>query len=138
MAISLRRLNHITVSAPHGEQAKVRAFYGTLLGLKEVELPASLTAVYEIVWFELLDFLLHVEFAHNFVRPQPVWTENGVVMLGRHTALEVKNIKEVRKTLEDAKAVIHEAVVLADRDRFYTEDPFGNVWEIIEFHKDQV
>jgi catechol 2,3-dioxygenase-like lactoylglutathione lyase family enzyme len=136
MAISIRRLNHITVGAPSGQQAKARAFYGTLLGLKEVALPASLTAVYEIVWFELLDFLLHVEFTHNYVQPK-VWTENGVVMLGRHTAIEVKNIKEVRKAMEDAGVVIHEAVVLADRDRYYSEDPFGNVLEIIEFHKDQ-
>ena len=133
----MRRLNHVTVSAPSGEETKAREFYGTLLGWKEVALPATLTAVYEIVWFELFDFVFHIEFTHNFKRSH-TWIENGVLMLGHHVAIEVKNIKEVEKTLKDAGVVLHEAVVLADRDRFYAEDPFGNVLEFIEFHKDQV
>jgi len=136
MAIPIRRLNHITVSAPSGEEAKAREFYGNVIGLKEIDLPPALTKVYEIVWFDLLDFILHIEFTHHYIQPK-TWTENGVLMLGRHTAIEVKGIKEVRKTIADSGAVIHEAVVLADRDRFYCEDPFGNVLEIIEFHKDQ-
>ena len=78
MAISLRRLNHITVSAPSGEEAKAREFYGTLLGWKEVDLPANLTAVYGIIWFELFDFLLHIEFTKNFNRSH-TWIENGVL-----------------------------------------------------------
>jgi catechol 2,3-dioxygenase-like lactoylglutathione lyase family enzyme len=136
MAITFRRLNHCAIGAPSGGQDKVRQFYGKVLGLKEVALPPTLTAVYEIVWFELLDFLLHIEFSHNFVQPK-TWMENGVIMLGRHVALEVKDIKAVRKTIVDSGAVIHEAVALPDRDRFYCEDPFGNVIELIEFHKDQ-
>ncbi len=136
MALSIRRLNHITVNAPSGEEAKVRHFYGTVLGLKEVDLPPSLTAIYEIVWFELLDYLLHIEFTHHYVRPLSP-TENGVFMPGRHFAIEVRKIHDVRKDLEANGIPIHEAVELPDRDRFYCEDPFGNILEIIEFHRDQ-
>lgn len=136
MAISLRRLNHFTVGAPSGEEAKVRHFYGELLGLKEIALPETLTKVYEIMWFDMLDFIFHIEFTHQYVRPI-TWVENGVFMPSRHVALEVFNINDVRKTLTDAGVVIHEAVTLADRDRFYAEDPNGNILELIEFHKDQ-
>jgi len=136
MAISIRRLNHVNIGAPSGEEAKARHFYGTILGLKEVPLPSSLTDVYELVWFELLDFLLHIAFSHHFVRPVSS-TENGVFMPGRHIAIEVKDIKDFRETMKANAVVIHEAVTMPDRDRFYIEDPFGNIIEIIEFHKDQ-
>jgi len=137
MSLSIRRLNHITINAPSGEEQKVRDFYGKILGLKEVELPRSLTAVYEIVWFELLDYLLHVEFTHHFVKPQTC-IENGVLLPGRHFAIEIKGIKGVRRDLESNNIEILEAVEIPDRDRFYCVDPFGNVLELIEFHKDQL
>jgi catechol 2,3-dioxygenase-like lactoylglutathione lyase family enzyme len=136
MGIEFRRLNHITVNAPSGEQEKVHWFYGTVLGLKEVPRPGNLDEIYEIMWFQLLDFLLHIEFAKEFVRPSIAY-EKGAILPGRHIALEVKNIKNVRQKLNEASITIHEAVTIADRDRFYAVDPFGNFLELIEFHSNQ-
>lgn len=136
MAVEFHRLNHITLTAPSGEQQKIRWFYGSVLGLKEVARPDNLEELYEIIWFKLLGFLLHIEFIKNFVKP-PENYENGIILPGHHVALEVKNIKQVRKALEKEKVAIREAVTLPDRDRFYAQDPFGNFLEFIEFHSNQ-
>ena len=136
MSVEFRRLNHLTVNAPSGEQEKVRWFYCTLLGLKEVPRPGNLDKIYEIMWFQLCDFLFHIEFVKDFTRP-PVSYEKDAILPGRHIALEVKNIHKVRQLLTDAKLTIYEAVTLADRDRFYVLDPFGNFFELIEFHANQ-
>jgi len=133
MKIEFRRLNHITVNAPTGTQEKARFFYGAILGLKEVPRPGNLDEIYEIMWFQWLDFILHIEFVEEFSRP-PVTYQNGAILPGRHIALEIKDLKQVRQSLEKARLTIHEAVTLADRDRFYVVDPFGNFLEFIEFH----
>ena len=134
MTVEFRRINHFTVNAPSGEQKKVREFYGEILGLKEVKIPENLLELYEIIWYELLDVRLHIEFVKNYVRPREDY-EKGVILPGRHVALEVKNIHTVRRELEKHGVPIRDAVELSDRDRFYTIDPFGNFFEFIEFHK---
>lgn len=127
MAIEFRRLNHITINVPEGAHEKVRWFYGSVLGLKEVFRPKVLDQVYDLIWYELLDFLLHIDFSPPFFTP----AEN------RHPGLEIKNIAAVRKELESKGAETRDAVLIPDRDRFYLIDPFGNYFEIIEMHVDQ-
>lgn len=134
MAVEYKRLNHITFNAPSGEEEKVRWFYGTILGLKEVVLPSKLEALYELLWFEMLDFLIHIEFTPHYVRPQS-GEEKGVIMPGRHVAFEVKNLAAIRKDFEAKKLDMRKAVPLPDRDRFYLVDPFGNFFEFIEFYQ---
>jgi len=132
MGIKIKRLHHLTVNAPSGEQEKVRWFYGTILGLKEIPIPKKLEGVYEIIWYELTDVLLHIEFTKNYIQPREQY-ENDVIMPGRHFALEVEKLSEIRAKFEKHQVVIREAVSLTDRDRFYAVDPFGNFIELIEF-----
>jgi catechol 2,3-dioxygenase-like lactoylglutathione lyase family enzyme len=122
MTIEYCRLNHVTIAVPAGEHEKARAFYGGVLGLKEIHRPDALGAVYDLIWYQCLDFLIHVDFTPPWFRP----AEN------RHVALEVKNLAVIRAYLESKKAEIREAVVIPDRDRFYVLDPFGNYFELIE------
>ncbi len=136
MTIEFRRINHITVNAPSGSQTQVLWFYGTILGLKLIPIPEKLIGVYEILWFQLLEILLHIEFVKDFVAPSVVY-ENGVILPGRHIALEIKNIQHVRELLHNEGITLYEGVTLTDRDRFYAVDPFGNFLELIEFHSDQ-
>lgn len=133
MPFEVTRLNHITVNAPSGAQDKVQWFYGHVLGLKEIPIPKALEGVYEITWFQMCDFILHIEYTKTFVKPHR--DERGVIMPGNHFAVEVKNIKELRKELESKHVVIKESVPIADRERFYLVDPFDNYIEIIEFYK---
>jgi catechol 2,3-dioxygenase-like lactoylglutathione lyase family enzyme len=122
MTIAYRRINHVTLAVPAGEHAKVRAFYGGVLGLREINRPEALGAVYDIIWYEWLDILLHIDFTPPWTKP----TEN------RHIAVEVNELRAVRSSLEEKGAQIREAVVIPDRDRFYVLDPFGNYFEFIE------
>jgi catechol 2,3-dioxygenase-like lactoylglutathione lyase family enzyme len=117
-----RRLNHITVAVPAGEHDKVRKFYGEVLGLEEVLRPKSLSKVYDLMWFKFMDILLHIDFTPPWSKP----AEN------RHIAFEVENLPAVRQYLEGKRAVIKEAVVMPDRNRFYLLDPFGNYFEVLE------
>jgi catechol 2,3-dioxygenase-like lactoylglutathione lyase family enzyme len=122
MNIEYRRINHVTVPVPAGEHDKVRAFYGGIFGLKEVTPPAAVGGAYDILWFQWLDILLHIDFTPPWVKP----AEN------RHVAIELTNIRSVRDYLEKQGAEIREAVVIPDRERFYVLDPFGNYFEFIE------
>ena len=121
--ISFRRINHVTVAVPAGEQEKVRAFYGGVLGLKELPQNTALKGRYTLIWYELLDIQLHLDFSPPWVTP----AEN------RHIALEVNDLARARQFLESRGATIREAVLMPDRVRFYLLDPFGNYFEFIEF-----
>jgi len=124
MKIDYRRLNHITIAVPAGEHDKVRAFYGGVLGLKEVERPDALNKVYDLIWYEWMDILLHLEFTPPWTRPAQ----------NRHVGVEVKQIQRVRAYLEQQGAEILEALAVPDRERFYLLDPFGNYFEFIEIN----
>jgi catechol 2,3-dioxygenase-like lactoylglutathione lyase family enzyme len=122
MKIEYRRVNHLTVAVPAGQHEKVKSFYGGILGLKEVTPPATVNGAYDILWFQWLDVLLHIDFTPPWFKP----AEN------RHLAVEVDDIAAVRDYLQKRGAEIREAVVIPDRLRFYVLDPFGNYFEFIE------
>ena len=69
MKIEYRRINHVTLAVPAGEHEKVRAFYGSVLGLKEVERPDALKKVYDLIWYEWMDILLHIDFTPPWIKP---------------------------------------------------------------------
>jgi catechol 2,3-dioxygenase-like lactoylglutathione lyase family enzyme len=108
MDIDYRRINHLTIAVPAGEHQKVRAFYGGVLGLKEVERPEALNKVYDLIWYEWMEILLHLDFT-------PPWTKPAE---NRHLAVEVKQIHTVRAYLEQQGAEILEAVPMPDRERY--------------------
>ena len=124
MKVNAKRINHVTIAVPAGEHEKVRAFYGGLLGLEEIPRPGALNAVYDLMWFKLLDILLHLDFT-------PPWTKPAE---NRHLALEIHDLPKLRRYLEDKGATIREAVPMEDRERFYLLDPFGNYFELLEMH----
>jgi catechol 2,3-dioxygenase-like lactoylglutathione lyase family enzyme len=124
MSIEYRRFNHITIAVPAGEHAKVRAFYGGVLGLKEVEPPDSLSKLYDIIWYEWLDILLHLDFTPPWTRPAQ----------NRHVGVEIKHIHRVRAYLEQQGVEILDGVAVPHRERFYLLDPFGNYFEFIELN----
>jgi len=125
MKLNAKRLNHVTIAIPAGEHVQARKFYGELLGLKEVPRPQALQGTYELIWFEFLDILLHLDLSPPWVKP----AEN------RHVAIEIDNLPALRRYLEEKGATIREAVVIPDRDRFYLLDPFGNYFELLEMKK---
>jgi catechol 2,3-dioxygenase-like lactoylglutathione lyase family enzyme len=111
MKIEYRRINHITIAVPAGEHEKVRAFYGGVLGLKEVERPDVLNKVYDVIWYEWMEILLHLDFTPPWFKP----AEN------RHVAVEVADIRAVRAYLEQQGAEILEAVPMPDRKQTFDQ-----------------
>jgi hypothetical protein len=50
----------------------VRGLYGGLLGLKEVRRPDVLNKVYDLIWYEWMDILLHIDFSPPWAKPAEI------------------------------------------------------------------
>ncbi len=114
-------INHAQVTVPPGSADAVRAFYGGLLGLPELPVPAVM-ANFGLIWFRVGDRAeLHVG------------TEAGVDRRATraHVAYEVTDIAGWRRTLAAAGIELFDQPTLAGFDRFHLHDPFGNRVELI-------
>ena len=106
------RLDHVQVAAPPGCEAEARAFYGGVLGLREVAKPDALRARGG-VWFEQL----HVGVEEGF-RPARK----------AHPAFAVDDLDALAARIGDVQ---WDDAVPGVR-RFYASDPFGNRLEFLE------
>lgn len=113
-------LHHLQVAMPAGEEAAARAFYGELLGLREIPKPDHL-AKRGGCWFKGPEFELHLGVESDF-RPARK----------AHPAFGVLGLRELRERLERAGVEIIEDTQLEGHDRFYAFDSFGNRLEFIE------
>ena len=59
MKIPIKRLDHVQICIPIGEEARAREFYTQVLGLEEVEKPEALKANGGL-WFKIADIHLHI------------------------------------------------------------------------------
>ncbi len=115
-------LDHVQVAAPHepDSEEKARAFYGGVLGLREVEKPDILKSKGG-VWFSLGSVELHIGIEERFSLARKA-----------HPALLVRGLGELRKRLEGLGYEILEAEQIPGVVRFYVYDPFGNRIELME------
>jgi catechol 2,3-dioxygenase-like lactoylglutathione lyase family enzyme len=109
------RLDHVQVAAPAGCEEAARAFYGGVLGLREVEKPAALRARGG-VWFEQL----HVGVEDGFVPARKA-----------HPAFAVDDLDALADRIGDVQ---WDDAVPGVR-RFYAPDPFGNRLEFVAVTK---
>lgn len=116
----IARIDHIQLAAPKGCEPVAREFYGTLLGLREIEKPAALRARGGC-WFECGDQELHIGVEQNFSPARKV-----------HPAFAVADLDKLRDTLVSHAVKVTEDEFLSGARRFYTEDPFGNRLEFLE------
>lgn len=114
------RIDHIQVAAPEGCEAAARDFYGSLLGMKEIEKPPVLRARGGC-WFECGSQQLHIGVQRDF-RPARK----------AHPALAVPHLDELRRTLSDRGFAVIDDDNLPRARRFYAEDPWGNRLEFVE------
>ncbi len=112
-------IDHVQVAMPPDGEAQVRAFYGGVLGLREMAKPETL-AGRGGVWFACGAQQLHLGVDPDFA-PQ----SKG------HPALVVADLGEVRRRLAAAGASIVEDELLPGYERIYTFDPFGNRLELL-------
>ena len=76
------RIDHIQIAAPEGCESAARDFYGSVLGMKEIEKPPVLRARGGC-WFECGSQQVHIGVERDFQRGQesapglrgvPIWT----------------------------------------------------------------
>jgi len=117
--MALQRIDHVQVAGPPGCEPAARAFYGDLLGLREIPKPPILAARGG-VWFEVGAHELHIGVDENFRAARKA-----------HPALTCSDIDELAGRLALAGARVDWNDEISGVRRFYTIDPFGNRLEIV-------
>lgn len=112
--------DHIQLAIPAFEEVKARAFYGELLGLREIEKPEALRDRGGC-WFQVGTQQLHLGVEADF-RPAKK----------AHPAFRVENYKDLQEKLVKDGFTVTPDNMLKDVERFYTHDPFGNRLEFIK------
>ncbi|HEX6798264.1 MAG TPA: methyltransferase domain-containing protein [Ktedonobacterales bacterium] len=120
-------LDHVQIAAPPGAEEAARAFYGGVLGLREIAKPEALRGRGG-VWFAVgADGReLHVGIEEDF-HPQRK----------AHPAFRVRDLAAVRRRIEDAGRAIVASVAIPGRERIETSDPFGNRLEFTQMVSDE-
>jgi catechol 2,3-dioxygenase-like lactoylglutathione lyase family enzyme len=115
-------IDHIQISAPKGSEARVRAFYGGVLGLKEIPKPPQLLSRGG-VWYDCGNLQLHIgmDDAPDNER------------LRRHVAFRVDDLSAVRQRLiANALPIEEDQAPLEGVQRFYCRDSVGNRVEFVQ------
>lgn len=117
--ITFKRLDHVQICIPTGQEAAARAFYRDIIGLTEIPKPEPLIANGGL-WFSIADIQLHIG------------TENEINRSKRHPAFEVEHLEAVKQYLQDKGVRIKEDIRIEGCERFSFIDPFGNRVELLE------
>ena len=113
-------IDHVQMAMLAGGASLARAFYGGILGLREIAKPETL-AGRGGVWFQCGE-----QQAHLGVDPRFVPQHKG------HPALLVADVARMRARLAAAGAPVIEDELLPGYERIYTfSDPFGNRLELL-------
>jgi catechol 2,3-dioxygenase-like lactoylglutathione lyase family enzyme len=118
MKIEFKRINHIQLCIPKGEEEKARGFYCGILGLKEIEKPAALRKNGGF-WLEIGNIQLHLG------------VEELTGKSKRHPAFEVKNIDDVKEYLAGQGIKIKEEIEIPGIARFSIFDYWDNRIELM-------
>lgn len=113
-------LDHVQIAAPKGCEPAARRFYGSLMGLEELEKPEPLRSRGGC-WFRVGARQLHIGVEEDFrpaTKAHPAFTVTDI-----ETLFAGLSAAGVRCTWDDA---------LSDVRRFYANDPWGNRLEFIE------
>lgn len=117
--INFKRADHIHICVPPERLEEARQFYADVVGLKPTHRPEVFR--HPGYWFEIGNIGFHIGI------------EPGLLSTSRHSAFEVTDLGAARKLLEDNGVKTYEEEKLADRERFFFLDPFGNRMELLEY-----
>ena len=114
-------LDHVQLAMPLGGEERARVYFGGLLGLVELEKPATL-AGRDGAWFSLPDGRqVHLGVEEPF-RPNEK----------AHPAFACAALDSLALRLGEGGHEVRWDEALAPRRRFYVDDPFGNRLEFLE------
>jgi catechol 2,3-dioxygenase-like lactoylglutathione lyase family enzyme len=119
MKIKFKKVDHVQICIPKGEEEKGREFYCGILGLNEIEKPNSLKKNGGF-WLEIAEIQLHIGTEHIEGKSK------------RHPAFEIDNLKEVKDYLIKRGVQIKEDDKIPGIKRFSIFDFWHNRIELIE------
>lgn len=119
MKINYKRIDHVQLCIPKGEEEKGREFYCGILGLKEIDKPELLKANGGF-WVEIADIQLHIG------------TENMEGRSKRHPAFEIEDLERVQEYLTEKGVKIKDDDKIPGINRFSFFDYWNNRIEFLE------
>jgi catechol 2,3-dioxygenase-like lactoylglutathione lyase family enzyme len=119
MKIIFKRLNHVQICIPFGEEERAREFYTRVLGLEELEKPDVLKPNGGL-WFQIADIQLHIG------------VEEMQGKSKRHPAFEVEGLEKIREHLREHQVRMKDEPPIPGMNRFSFFDPFDNRIELME------
>lgn len=120
MTFTLMHIDHVQLAAPPNSESEARHFFGTVLGLTEVEKPESLKKRGG-VWFEFGSYQLHIGVEPAFSPAKKA-----------HPGFHVKNLPAFKDHLASFGISFIEDKNITGVERIYVDDPFGNRMEFLE------
>lgn len=117
-SFNITHIDHVTLIVT--DVHKARAFYGSVLGLKEIAPPKTFDFI--AMWFDLGGQYLHL-----LQKPFPD------SISPRHLCFHVSDITAARQHFQTLNLPMDETVKIPGCDRFFICDPDGNRIEILEW-----
>ena len=120
---SVKRLQHTSIPMPPGGDEDARAFYGEVLGMREIPKPEGLAAM-TVVWFAANDDgdEVHVFKEETWDQIQRRSTSAWKSTISRRTS-PVCAIMAMMSTVPET---------IYNRPRLFVRDPFDNLIELVE------
>lgn len=114
-------IHHVQITIERADEPAARAFYCGVLGLPEIEKPASLKGRGGL-WVQVGDRQLHIG------------VEDGIdrARTKAHVAYQVDDLRAWRERLAAAGIPALASVPIPGYERFECRDPFGNRMEFIQ------
>lgn len=120
MQFSIEKIDHIQVAAPKDTEQTAIDFYEGLLGMEQIEKPASLKGRGG-VWFAFGSYQLHIGIEEPF-SPS----------LKAHPAFRVSGFEQLQKHLEANEIKVKNDDSIPGVKHFFIADPFGNRLEFLK------
>lgn len=118
---SLMKLDHVQLAVPAGSEDICRDFWAGCVGLVEIAKPPALQARGGL-WFDLEGAELHLGVEQDFHPARKA-----------HPAFSIAGLDELAAKFKESRYPVSWAGDIAGRRRFFTEDPFGNRIEFLEY-----
>jgi catechol 2,3-dioxygenase-like lactoylglutathione lyase family enzyme len=119
-AFQLLPMHHVQLAIPPGGEDQCRAFWGGVLGMRELEKPPVLAARGGC-WFRGGGLEVHLGVEDPFAAAKKA-----------HPGLLVAGLRELAGALERAGHPVTWDGDFPGHERFYSSDPFGNRLEFLE------
>jgi catechol 2,3-dioxygenase-like lactoylglutathione lyase family enzyme len=118
--MNLLRIDHVQITVPWAREREARHFYGTVLGLRELERDDALHSAILCYAFGQ-STQLHIVLVESPFRP-PV---------SDHFAIVVDDMAAMKKRLAEHSVCYNPSPIRDGYQRLFIQDPFGNKMELI-------